>query len=145
MLVIDANYQYDLWRIFFFFDIINFFLITFCMYNLKTVGSRNTADITTLMEANSLQHVCTWETHTGRVLFGGGSWQKQQQRIKTFIRSSRPLGFKCIQKAGKFTYHMHSICKNKRPFQARFVGHHDHCAPLHAAASPQGFKTFFYI
>lgn len=41
---------------------------------------------------------------------------------------------------------MDRICKNKRPFQARFIRHHDHCAPLHpAAAAPPGFKTPFYM
>lgn len=45
----------------------------------------------------------------------------------------------------KLTYHVHSICKNKRLFEARFVSHHDHCAPLHAAASLPSFKTLFHI
>lgn len=33
----------------------------------------------------------------------------------------------------KSTYHMHSVCKNERPLQARFVRHHHHRVPLHAA------------
>lgn len=45
----------------------------------------------------------------------------------------------------KNSYHMDRICQNKRPFQARFIRHHDHRAPLHSAAAPPGFKTPFYM
>lgn len=50
--------------------------------------------------------------------------------------SNRPLDLHYIEKQGFLvTYHMNSICEDKRPLQARLVRHHDHCAPLHHAAS----------
>lgn len=85
---------------FFFVDIINFFLITFCMYNLKTFGSKNTADITTLMEANSLQHVGTWERHTGRVLFGGDHCKNNSSESKRLFDQAGPLASNASKKQG---------------------------------------------
>lgn len=146
-----------LWRIFvfiyFLIDLpVIFFLVTFsCMHNLKTFFFKKTLQTSPHFHPdgrNSLQHVCTRGRRTGRALFWGAMltiWVKITAANRRFNRSSRPLGLKTHPKAVKFTYHMHSIRKNKRPFQARFVRHHDHCAPLHAAASLPSFKTPFYI
>lgn len=70
----------------------------------------------------------------GRKQLGGGA-------NGTFDRSSRP---RCAlrgweRKTGRnLSYHMHGVREDERPLEARLVRHHDHRAPLHAAASLPG-------
>lgn len=92
------------------------------------------------LETCSASHV--WVHHRLDDLGQNNSSKSKTSDQRTSLEKASWL--EVHSKAGDFTYHMHSISKDKRPFQARFVRHHDHRAPLHAAASLPTFKTPFH-